>query len=408
MSLYLRDFDINYIYDLLKFTELLAVTPPLNRKKQELTNYKYYHIIVILLIIIFAVYSSYGIIVYFIPKFNGTSTTLRLICIIVITIMNVLSVLIAACNVDTWNMFLNVFKHLDQKLKYQSRSENNILKLELSTFYLVLLSIFGYDAYVWYCNYHWDLFKFTLFKYVNFIHGNVMMLVILHFAAALSNRYKRINNLLIKSNDFYNIFNCLIVKGSEEKLNNLKSIKEVTDYYLLLSDLVEMFNKLFGWQILIVTEYVLLFFLEFFNGLMLSLDPAQKSGVYHDLKTVISLVIFSFLAIGHQAMIILFCENVNKESRNTLTICYKLQETVDPMSEERKELTILSDVVNFMKTKTNAAGFYNIDRSLLCRFFAYFFSYSIVLLQFNRQTTIRETKVNNSISNVTEVLTTFN
>ncbi|XP_028130739.1 gustatory and pheromone receptor 39a-like [Diabrotica virgifera virgifera] len=401
MSLYLRDFDINYIYDLLKFAEIAAVTPPLNRKKQELTNFKYYHIIVIVLTIIFAAYSSYGIIVYFIPRFNGTSTTLRLICVIIIALLNILSVLVAACNVHTWNMFLKVFKHLDQKLKYQSQKENNILKVELSMYYLVLFTIFGYDAYIWYSNYHWDLFKFVLFKYVSFIHANVMMLVILHFASALSNRYKKINNLLIKSNDFHNIFNSLIGKGSKDKLNNLKSIKEVTDYYLLLSDLVEMFNKLFGWQIFIVTEYILLFFLEFSNGLMLSLDPAQKSGVYHDLRTVLSLVLFSLLTICYQAMIILYCENVNKESRNTLSICYKLQETVDPMSEERKELAILSDVVNFMKTKINASGFYTIDRSLLGRFFAYMFSYSIVLLQFNRQTTIRETKINNSFYNAT-------
>lgn len=85
------------------------------------------------------------------------------------------------------------------------------------------------------------------------------------------------------------------------------------------------------------------------------------------------------------ARVVLYCEDVNKESRNTLTISYNLQQTVEPSSEERNELIILSDVVNLLGTKTSAAGFYSINRSLLSRVFYYLFSYSIVLIQFNKQ-----------------------
>lgn len=96
-----------------------------------------------------------------------------------------------------------------------------------------------------------------------------------------------------------------------------------------------------------------------------------------------------YLQIFH-SRVILYCEDVNKESHNTLTICYKLQETVDSASEEKKELIILSDIVNLLKTRTNAAGFYYIDRGLLSRVFAYLFSYTIVLIQFNKQEANRE------------------
>lgn len=100
-------------------------------------------------------------------------------------------------------------------------------------------------------------------------------------------------------------------------------------------------------------------------------------------------------------MLIKNCEDVNKESRNTLTICYNLQETVDPTSEERKELILLCDVVSLLKTRTNAAGFYDINRTLSSRVFSYLFSYSIVLIQFNKQYVPKDQLKNNLLENNT-------
>lgn len=88
---------------------------------------------------------------------------------------------------------------------------------------------------------------------------------------------------------------------------------------------------------------------------------------------------------GFHSRVVFYCEDVNTESRNTLTVCYKIQETLNPNSEECEELIILCDVVNMLKTRTNAAGFYYIDRSIIGRVVSYLFSYTIVLIQFNRQ-----------------------
>ncbi|XP_074038781.1 uncharacterized protein [Leptinotarsa decemlineata] len=212
------------------------------------------------------------------------------------------------------------------------------------------------------------------------------MIVVFHFASALAGRYKRINKLLVKSHDLHNIINNFIPRGSTERISNLKSIKEVTDYYLLLSELVDMFNKLFGWQVFFATENIIVLLLDVSNSLMLSTDRNQKiSEINNNFRTIFCLISISIIMIIFHSRVILHCEDVNEESRRTLTICYNLQQTVGPDSEERKELIILSEVVTLLKTRTNAAGFYYLDRGLLSRVFAYLFSYSIVLVQFNKQ-----------------------
>lgn len=125
------------------------------------------------------------------------------------------------------------------------------------------------------------------------------MLVVMHYASALRRRYKRINNLLIKANDLHNIINSLIPKYAPNKaINNVKTIREVTDYYLLLSELVEIFNKIFGWQIFFATENVILTLLDMLNNLMINLDDSQNSThVNHDFKTILFLVSFCIILI---------------------------------------------------------------------------------------------------------------
>ncbi|KAG5873900.1 hypothetical protein JTB14_005511 [Gonioctena quinquepunctata] len=286
-------------------------------------------------------------------------------------------------------MFLKFLKYLDEKLN-QGREDRiqpkSLLKIELLFYHIIILTIFVYDAYVWCTNYKWIIFRFCLFRYINFYHCIITMLVVLHFASALSGRYKRINKLLVKSNDLHNIINSFIPKGNTKQINNLKSIKEVTDYYLLLSEMVDMFNRLFGWQIFLVTENIIFLLLDVANSFMVSLDHSQKFSEGNDeIGTIVLLISISVMMIIFHSRVVLHCEDVNRESRQTLTICYNLQQTVEPDSEERKELIILSDVVNLLKTRTNAAGFYYVDRGLLSRVFAYIFSYSIVLVQFNKQ-----------------------
>ncbi|KAJ8951521.1 hypothetical protein NQ318_000218 [Aromia moschata] len=389
MVFYDYNSDIRYIFDLIKLSVKLAIIPPLEEAREKNNNFKYYSLTFIAITVLGNAFRLYGLVVYFIPISKGTSIVLGVVLIIGSTLMSIVTILVAMFNRDTWITFINMFKYIDHKLnKGQVMVEGrNLLKVEIMTWHVIILCIFGYDAYVWYSSYGWTLFRFSLFRYINYYHCVMSILVVHHFAKALRARFKRINGLLVKSNDLRKIIKRLIPKTDSSHFNNLKCINDVTDYYLFLSELVDMFNKLFGWQIFFMTEILIVMLLELMNSFMLAIDFTQvTTDAHHDLRTIFFLVALSVVLILFHAQVVLYCEDVNEESRRTLAVCYNLQQAVDPHSHERKELIILSDVVNLLNTGTNAAGFYFINRSLISRIFAYLFSYSIVLIQFNKQT----------------------
>ncbi|KAJ8921558.1 hypothetical protein NQ315_010463 [Exocentrus adspersus] len=373
------EFDLRSIYSLMRLSEKLGITPPLQENGNAKCR-KYYPFVVTIVIIIGCWVVLYGTITCLWALF----TTTNIILGIFFDCCRSLGVL----NRKTWKTFLDLFTYIDKKLNKHLiiTCKKNLIQRQLLLCHFFIFFVFGYDIYICYANNGWKHFRYTLFKYFGYYHATITALVLMHFAAALSVRFKRINNILTKSSNLHGVISNFVPKYATGGLNNLKSIKEVSDYYLLLSELVDMFNKLFGWQIFLMTENIIAVLLEIFNSLMLAIDYTQKtSDAHHDFRTILVLTSLVLIFILAQSKIILHCEDVNNESRNTLTISYKLQQTVEPSSDERNELVILGDVVNLLNTKTCAAGFYCVNRSLLSRVFSTVISYSIVLIQFNKQ-----------------------
>lgn len=283
----------------MKLSEKLAITPPLEGSK-KIKWFKYYALGIMTLMILGSSSSLYGIIVYFLPSFKPTNIVLRTISTIALTVLNVITILVGILNGKTWNTFLNLFEYVDDKLNKGNIpvQKKNYLQMEILLSHFIIFSIFGYDAYVLYSNHGWKYFRFCLFRYVNCYHVTITALILVHFASALRARFKKINNMLIKTNDLHNIINNFIPKYAPKRINNLQSIKEVTDYYLLLSELVDMFNKLFGWQIFLMTENIIISLLEVLNSLMLSIDYTQvTTDARHDFRTILFLASLSLVFI---------------------------------------------------------------------------------------------------------------
>lgn len=293
--------DITYIYKLLKFSSALRISPPVNYNSQrEIKRYKWSAVLIIILLLVGTSFTIYGIIKYLVPNVKKSSAVLSLITTLTLCLLNIISILVALLNVHTWNNFLNFVKYIDRKLnKYSSGDNNNYKTLyaEILIIHMVLASIFGYDAYILYSNYGWNMLKYYIFKYVLFYYCFVCIIVILHFASALRSRFRRINNLLIKTNDLHNMINYFIPNGTPQ-IDNLKSINDVTEFYLLLTELVDMFNKIFGWQIFFMTETIIILLLECLNNLMLSIDSNRGTfGVQQEIKTVFFMALYSIILI---------------------------------------------------------------------------------------------------------------
>nr|CAH7768613.1 unnamed protein product [Callosobruchus chinensis] len=400
MTFYDPDFSIKYVFPLMKLSEKLAITPYINVHTIKVRANKYYSSVAAAVIIICSLLTFCDT-VKMSPKVRGTSTVLEVLWSVLDLLRNLVTIAVAYFRAELWDTFLHLFGYFDDKLskKEQKKTINNIIFIEIIFYHLLLLGIFIYDSIITLSSLGSDTFKLFFVKYVSYYHCFISILVELHFASALRKRYKKINMLLLKTSDLQNILNNFLAHCGTNGVDNLKSIKEVTDYYLLLSELVDIFNKLFGWQIFLLTESTLIQILIVLNTVMLSLDYEQHSlDALHDFGSLFFVVAGAVCLIFFQVMVILYCEDVNKESRNMLKICYNLQESVQVNSEEKKELAILCDVVSLLKTRTTASGFYVINKNLISRVFAYIFSYSIVLIQFSRQSYTKHSTSNDTMT----------
>ncbi|CAH0553449.1 unnamed protein product [Brassicogethes aeneus] len=242
--------DITYVHSLLKFSGFLCISPPVKYKNpKDVKRYKWSAFLYIIMLLTGTTITMYGIIKYLVPNVKKSSAVLSLITTLTLCLLNIITITVSLMNINTWNTFISFVQYIDKKLnKYSGSCKSNytILYGEMSIIHVVLISMFGYDAYIIYINYGWNVFKYYIFKYVHFYYCFVSIIVILHFASALRSRFKRINNLLIKTNDLHNIINYFIPNGVPHRIDNLKSINEVTEFYLLLTELVDMFNKIFG------------------------------------------------------------------------------------------------------------------------------------------------------------------
>ncbi|CAH1995676.1 unnamed protein product [Acanthoscelides obtectus] len=384
MTFYDPDFSIQYVFPLMKLSEKLGITPTINLDTMKIKSNKYYPSAAAAVVTLCSLLNFWDTL-KMIPNVRGTSTVLEILWSIFDLLRSLVTIAVAYFRAELWDTFLNLFRNFDDRLnkKEQKIVKKDIIIVEIIFHHALLLGIFIYDSMMELSKGKDQLF---FVKYIGYYHCFLSILVELHFASALRKRYKKINMLLLKTTDLQNILNNFIAHYGTTGVDNLRSIKEVTDYYLLLSELVDIFNKLFGWQIFLLTESTIIQILLVLNTVMLSLDSSQHSlDALHDLGDLFFVVAGAACLIFFQVMVILYCEDVNKESRNTLKICYNLQESVQMNSEEKKELAILCDVVGLLKTRTTASGFYTINKNVISRVFAYIFSYSIVLIQFSRQ-----------------------
>lgn len=81
------------------------------------------------------------------------------------------------------------------------------------------------------------------------------------------------------------------------------------------------------------------------------------------------------------------CEKATKEAQNLGTISYKLLARIDRTPETahiREELFILAQQVTHRCPYFSAAGFFNVDYTMLFIILGSFTSYLVVIIQFNK------------------------
>ncbi|KAK9710413.1 7tm Chemosensory receptor [Popillia japonica] len=217
-------------------------------------------------------------------------------------------------------------------------------------------------------------------------HTFVTFLLITNCFAELRNRFRSTNSTLtgIFGGDLNGSFN-MSMKIS-------KNIEILTMIYGILTEITDLFNDLFGWQILAIFIYTLIGLLTSLNFIALFVPRCEEIVSDYDINTGFFIVVvldFTIFAIINNYILAKLADSIYEEAKQTSLICYKiLQETpskhiLSDEQEIRGHLSFLAQEATLRSTKISAAGFFEVDYTMVFLLFTSVTTYIVVLIQFN-------------------------
>nr|CAI5837389.1 unnamed protein product [Callosobruchus analis] len=182
----------------------------------------------------------------------------------------------------------------------------------------------------------------------------------------------------------------------------VEGILSIRQKYLGVSELVDCFNKLQGWQNLWIFVRSVVQLLRSVNWLMHVGDDFTW---------------FSFIAIassvgvvlGESAYIILCCESATAAGNKVEKTCHKLQENFELTSKAREELFRLAEITKSFAPKFTAANFFVINKGTILGIINIATTYLIVIIQFNDSVKHKSTvMITDTVSTIAPFLATDN
>ncbi|XP_023311697.1 uncharacterized protein LOC111692154 [Anoplophora glabripennis] len=209
---------------------------------------------------------------------------------------------------------------------------------------------------------------FSVYYFSTFVLNYYEFLIaftIIGVSALIKSKYQCINELLVARNsngDF------------------IKTAKEVRILWLRMEDIVQDFNRLFGWPLLLLFFD---FFLDILTALICATFATDNSVYRMEGGAAVANAFYLFQSAIWLTAIIFCCDSVVTETDELLTNCYRLEQTLPLFSKELEELDSLKKLIRNKRPKLTAAGFFEIRRSTLLSLLSTTTTYFIVALQFN-------------------------
>lgn len=272
---------ISYIKPIYQLANFLALSPPYNfdyiEKKTKAGNYKYYPVIFVSFIISAYCYGMYGSVKKIYPYSQTTTVVIQILFYFLIVLSNVISMLGGGFySWKSWNLMLDTFSKVDSQVNfYKSESTSNkTFYFQIFVGHVFLFIVFGFDIYVGVENYGMDIYQYYMCVRFQLYFILIEVILMCNFAISIKKRFKYFNDILRKIS--WNENKLFVIKSKQKSITSLSlnsfgkltDLKSITRMFTVLSELVELYNKIFGWQILILMGIVLLSLLESFNFIM--------------------------------------------------------------------------------------------------------------------------------------------
>lgn len=188
------------------------------------------------------------------------------------TLSLVFSILITAFwNYDTFKLFFNRFEIIDKYVnKRSSKTESNKkirFYIEFVTIHIVFIFVTTYDAFTTIPLIGLSGYSKFFVKCCEHYLNAIMVLLMYNYCKFIRWGFMKFNNEL---EEIINSLDCSkhgCTKGQPviKVYNNIDEITKTKGVYTHLTDLIALFNKVFGWQILFIMVVIVTAMLEMIN-----------------------------------------------------------------------------------------------------------------------------------------------
>nr|CAI5869140.1 unnamed protein product [Callosobruchus analis] len=320
-----------------------------------------------------------------------SNVILRILEISSLTAICVISVLSAEfLHKENWGQYLKIQSILKCKLhmKKLNRKRSHVL-VEILLGHALLLVIIGVNQYG---GAVYDDSSVSLIpRAMNFFVRNVFYYYIFLITCIIH------NTILFLRNDFTSLKLFLMESfGTAKYLRStlvespaptfvvgpkaMNGLLEAVKVLNILFECVDICNKVFGVVILLMSFCTVITILSSFNTTLIMLQEKTLT-----IEVFTNNVCDFFIFLIWISFIISSCDLLKEEVDSVTKLCCKLQHSLPhPQAcKERIELLSLAHRISYGSVTISAAGFYDVDLSLIISIFTHVGTYSIALIQFS-------------------------
>ncbi|KAJ3647711.1 hypothetical protein Zmor_019574 [Zophobas morio] len=268
---------------------------------------------------------------------------------------------------DDWKRLFLKLKYIDVKLQNKGKKEHTIKTfycqvIAKQTLFAILLT---YQIFFWFKVAQPNLLKFCGATVIYLYYEFLVVLLITGLVESFRSRYRDLNKKLVMA---YKLPKFVL------------GLSNVSEDYRIMSEIVHTFNKIFGYQIIIIIvrcgfETIFAF---------VSFDSAA-SALYGDLYVygmiyiidLLLIVVYNFLTI------IISINSTVQEAQTFVDLLYELQEKFCESSKESRALAKLISHAKHFQPKFTARGLFKLDKSVIFGVIGNVATYLIITFQLN-------------------------
>ncbi|KAJ3647941.1 hypothetical protein Zmor_019784 [Zophobas morio] len=158
-------------------------------------------------------------------------------------------------------------------------------------------------------------------------------------------------------------------------------MRALTRDYRILGETIDIYNHLFGYQLMLIVLHCGLEVISGLNVAVASIIIDAANPVYYNL--FISNSILLMFSLYNFLTIVLKCDATTQEAQKFFDICVKIQ---DQFNMDSKQIDVITKLTNYSQRffrEFSARGYFKINKGIIFSLIGNVTAYLIIVMQFN-------------------------